>query len=139
MGYATKQNLIDRFGGEELIQLTDRANTGAIDDVVLSQALARADAEIEGYLLGRYSLPLASVPPILANIACDAARYYLYDDHAPDHVRTRYEDVRRLLEGISTGKVQLGLPASAGAAPVAGAPEISAPAREFTKDTLKDF
>lgn len=139
MGYATKQNLIDRFGQEELIQLTDRGNTGAIDDTVLNQALADADAEIEGYLVGRYALPLVSVPPVLTRIACDVARYHLYDDHATEQVRVRYEDVRKLLEGIASGKVQLGLPASAGAAPVAGAPEVSAPEREFTKDTLRDF
>lgn len=139
MGYATKQNLIDRFGQEELIQLTDRANAGAIDDTVLNQAIADADAEIEGYLPGRYTLPLASVPPVLTRIACDVARYHLYDDHATEQVRTRYEDARKLLEGIASGKVQLGLPASAGAAPVAGAPAVSAPAREFTKDTLRDF
>ena len=47
---------------------------------------------------------------------------------------------RKLLEGIAKGAVQLGLPASAGAAPVAGAPEVSQPAeRKFTDETLKDF
>lgn len=137
--YATQQNLIDRFGEGELIQLTDRHNTGAIDAVVLDQAIADADAEIEGYLVGRYALPLASVPPVLTLLACDLARYHLYDDHATEQVRTRYEDARRLLESIASGKVQLGLPAGGGAAPVAGSPEVSTPGREFTKDTLRDF
>ncbi len=137
MGYAVKQNMIDRFGSEELIQLTDRANTGAIDDVVLGQALADADAEINGYLVSRYVLPLASVPPLLMRIACDVARYHLYDDHATEQVRVRYEDARKLLEGIASGRVQLGLPT--GAVPVTGAPQFSAPAREFTRATLRDF
>ncbi len=141
MGYATQQDMVDRFEESELISLTDSANTGTINAVVLGKALADADAEIEGYLVGRYQLPLASVPPVLTRIACDVARYYLYDDHAPEHVRTRYEDARKLLEGIASGRVQLGLPASAGAAPVAGAPEVSAsaPERVFTTDTLRDF
>lgn len=139
MTYATQQDLIDRFAQTELIQITDRANIGVIDATVLGQALADADAEIESYLVGRYALPLASVPPILTRIACDIARYHLYDDRVTEQVRLRYEDVRKLLDSIATGKVQLGLPASAGAAPVAGAPEVSAPAREFTKDTLADY
>lgn len=139
MAYATQQNMIDRFAEEELVQLTDRQDTGVIDVAVLNLALADADAEIEGYLVGRYQLPLASVPPILAHIACDLARYHLYDDHATDHVRQRYEDARNLLQNIAKGNVQLGLPASAGAAPVAGSPQASAPIRVFTNETLKDF
>lgn len=133
--------MIDRFAQAELVQLTNPDNPAAttVNATVLGKALADADAEIEGYLVGRYALPLASMPPILTRIACDIARYHLYDDRATEQVRLRYEDVRKLLDSIASGKVQLGLPASAGAAPVAGAPEVSAPARKFTEDTLADY
>jgi phage gp36-like protein len=139
MTYATEQDLIDRYGEEELIQLTDRANVGAIDSAVLARAIADADAEIEGYLVGRYALPLASVPPLLARLACDIARYHLYDDAPLEQVRTRYEDARAHLKGIANGTVQLGLPASAGAAPVSGSPEVDAPDRVFSRDTLERY
>lgn len=141
MPYATTQDLIDRFGEEEMLQLADRDGDGAIDAAVVDRAVADADAEIEGYLVGRYALPLASIPPVLARIACDIARYHLYDDLATETVRTRYEDARRLLESIAAGKVQLGLPASAGAATVSGSPEVDsdAPARVFTNDSLEGF
>lgn len=141
MPYATTQDLIDRFGEEELLQLADRDGDGVIDAAVVERAAADADAEIEGYLVGRYALPLESVPPVLSRIACDMARYHLYDDLATETVRTRYEDARRLLESIAAGKVQLGLPASAGAAPVSGSPEVDsdAPARVFTRDSLEGF
>ena len=139
MPYATQQNMIDRFAEEELVQLTDRANTGVIDAAVLALALADADVEIDGYLVGRYKLPLGTTPPILTQLACDIARYRLYDDHATDHVRKRYEDARGLLQSISKGQVQLGLPVNGGAAAVAGTPEVSAPTRIFTNETLKDF
>jgi phage gp36-like protein len=137
VGYATKQNMIDRFGSEELIQLTDRNNTGAIDDVVLGQALADADTKIDGYLGTRYTLPLATVPPSLTPIACDIARYNLYDKHATEEVRNRYKDAEGFLKLLAKGEVTLGPD------PVdtegAGSPQYTAPAREFTKDTLGDF
>jgi len=116
MTYATKQQMIDRFGQDELIQLTDRSGAGVIDDVVLDQALADADAEIDGYLAGRYQLPLGSVPPILVVYACDIARYRLYDDAATEQVSRRYQDAVRFLRLAADGKVQLG-PASDGSEP----------------------
>lgn len=108
MAYCTRQNLIDRYGEEELIQLTDRANIGQIDDAVLDQAIADAAAEIDGYLSARYTLPLGSVPAALTRVAADIARYDLYSSVAPEHVRQRYEDARRFLEQIAAGRVQLG-------------------------------
>ncbi|WP_241085737.1 gp436 family protein [Candidatus Vondammii sp. HM_W22] len=137
MPYATTQDLIDRFGEEELIQLTDRTGAGVIDTAVLDRTVA--DGEIDGYLSGRYALPLAEVPPVLVRVACDITRYHLYDDVPHSQVRTRYEDARRLLASISTGKVQLGLPTSAGVEPITGSPEVDAPERIFTGNSLEDF
>lgn len=125
MPYADRDLMIARFGEEELIQLTDRDGAGAIDDTALDTALADADGEIDGYLAVRYALPLATVPPVISRLASDLARYFLYDDHATEQVRMRYEDARRLLEAISAGRVQLGLPSNAGAVEAVGLPEFS--------------
>ena len=98
MSYAVKQDMVDRFRATELIQLTDVDSVAnAIDDTVLDRALDDADAEIDGYLAGRYTLPLATVPRVLTNIACDIARYRLHDDRATEQVTTRYRDAIRLL------------------------------------------
>jgi phage gp36-like protein len=116
MPYATQADLEARFGVDELTQLTDRVNAGVPDAAIVARALADSDAEIDGYLASRYALPLATVPPVLARIACDIARYRLWEDRASEEVRRRYEDARRLLESIARGQVSLGLPA-ANAAP----------------------
>lgn len=118
MPYVTQQQLIDRFGSEELIQLTDRANAGAIDTAVLNQAIADAGAEIDGYLAGRYQLPLATAPSILALYCGDIARYRLYDDAARDEVRKRYDDAIEFLKLVAKGTVRLGAdePAATGGA-----------------------
>lgn len=107
MPYATQSDMTDRFGAVELAQLTDRDNGLVIDATVLGRALADADAEIDAYLATRYQLPLASVPPVLARMAADVARYRLYDDRATDAVRTRYEDAVALLKRMASGDVQL--------------------------------
>ncbi len=111
MAYATQADMEARFGLEELVARTDRNATGAVDATVLNRALSDADAEIDGYLATRYRLPLPTVPAVLARIACDIARYRLWEELASDEVRRRYEDARRLLEALSRGTVSLGLPA----------------------------
>lgn len=116
MSYATQADMEARFGRDELIARTDRNATGSVDGAVLDRALADADAEIDGYLAARYALPLPTVPPMLARIACDIARYRLWEDMASDEVRRRYEDARRLLEMMARGTVALGLPADLPAA-----------------------
>jgi phage gp36-like protein len=105
MPYCTRQNLIDRFTEAELIQLTDRANLGVINDSVLNQAISDADNEINGYIAKH--LPLATVPPRLVKLACDIARYHLYDDLVPDHVQNRYRDAVAYLSGVSKGQFPL--------------------------------
>lgn len=107
MSYASQTDLTDRFGATELAQRTDRTNGTTIDTVVLGRALSDADAEIDGYLATRYSLPLASTPPVINRLACDLARYRLYDDGVPETVRVRYQDAVSLLKRMASGEVQL--------------------------------
>lgn len=103
MSYCTVQDLIDRFGERELIQITDRDCQDVINQAVLAQAIADAEVEINSYI-SRW-LPLQSVSDNLTRIACNFTRYYLYDDKMIDEVRVRYEDGRRYLEQLATGKI----------------------------------
>lgn len=107
MSYCTRQNMIDRFTEQELIQLSDRDNLGVIDDAVLTQSILDADAEINSYL-SRYTLPLANVPANLVRMACDIARYYLYDDAIIDTVKIRYDQAISYLMQVAKGNITLG-------------------------------
>ncbi len=115
MAYCTKQDMLDRFGQDEIIKLTDRDNLGVINDAVLTLAIDDAGAEIDGYL-SKYLLPLANVPEVLVRNCCDIARYFLYDDAAPERVEKRYEAVRLFLTNVAKGAISLGLD-STGAIP----------------------
>lgn len=141
MSYASQNDMIERFGEREVRILTDRENMGLIDAAVLAYALAQADAEIDGYLQGRFALPLASVPVLLVGIACDVARYRLAgtDIRETDPIRTRYKDAIKLLTSISKGELQLGLSAGGQPAPEAGAVRVVEGTRVFTPGTLSDY
>ncbi len=117
MSYCTKQNLIDRYGEDELIQRTDRAGLGVIDDTVLDRCIADADGEIDGYLSPKYGAPLAVVPKVIERIACAITRYYLYDDSVTDQVAALYKDAIAFLKGVANGTVSIGIDA-VGAEPV---------------------
>jgi phage gp36-like protein len=111
MAYCTQQDMIGRFGDEELIQLTDRAQLNEIDAAIITQAIADAGAEIDGYLAGVYPLPLATVPLQLTRISCDMARYYLHlakgIGSESDPIGRRYAHAVKYLNAVATGSISL--------------------------------
>lgn len=140
MTYATQQNLIDRFGEDQLTQLTDRDGLGVINATVVSRALGDADAEINGYLSTRYTLPLSPVPAVLEKLACDIARYRLFEDAAKDIVKERYENAIRFLKDVVSGKVTLGVDGSGeSAATISNAVQISATTPVFRRSESDGF
>lgn len=141
MGYAALQDMVDRFGETELVQLSDRSMTAtAIDETVVAAKLADADAEIDGYLGQRFTLPLASVPPVLKRIATDLARYHLYDDRATEQVTKRYDDAIAFLKGVAKGDLSIGVD-EGGEEPAQaiGAPVFVEGESVFSRDKLRDF
>lgn len=108
MAYATLANLIERFGERELTQLTDTESPGSIDEAVTARALADAEALVDGYLGGRYTLPLATVPPVLTGAVCDLARARLYKDALPEVVEKRHDDALKFLALLGQGRITLG-------------------------------
>jgi phage gp36-like protein len=140
MPYASKQNMIDRFSEESLIQLTDRVEpyTQEIIDAVLNQALEDADAMINTYLAKRYDLPLASIPAVLPRHAAVIAYYDLHRGHHPEEVRTNYEDTLSFLDKVSRGLVVLDAQGTEPSSAPADA-RVEGPDRMFSRDSLKGF
>lgn len=135
--YASRIAMVDRFGESEVVALTDRTRTGQIDDSVLLPALESASAEIDGYLAGRFPLPLTNPPRILAGYACDIARYRLCGSgtRLTEDIRDRFRDAVRFLELAAAGKVSLGGMPDGGAAPSADdSIQFHAGTRVFARD-----
>lgn len=138
--YATTQDMINRFGEEELQLLTDRdGSLGAIADLVLDQAIADASAEIDGYLGGRYTLPLPSVPAVLTRICCDIARYLLHDERAPEQLQKRYEASVKFLRSLGNGELSLGQPDAGSSGPSNNLAQIESAGSVFGRKQSKGF
>ena len=116
MTYATHQSQRDRISEAELRQMSDAA-AQAIDETRLQIALDDAQAEIDGYLAGRYLLPLvdpAGLPlPVsgdLLRCAVDIVVYRLQTLRPADDIkdaRRRYEDAIKLLAAFKDGSREL--------------------------------
>ena len=136
MSYTNRLELEAAYGADEILQLTDRDQDGEPDSDFIASAIRRTDGLIDGYLMGRYTLPLTPVPLVLTAYACDIARYFLYEDAAQEYVRQTYEDALRWLRDVAAGKVIL-KPEDGPLA--AGSPQAFAPERVFTRTTLTGF
>lgn len=141
MPYATLQDMVDRFGEAELAELTNREpGATSVNEDVLGKALADADAEIDSYIAGRYGpLPLAVIPTVLIQRACDLARWFLYGDRPTDTVTARYNAAIAWLKGVARGEVSLNLSATNQDTRGSDLPVVSSPERAFTGDSLKGF
>lgn len=110
--YATINDFILRVGEFQAMQLTDRDNAGEVNQEVLTIALSDSSSQIDGYLVGRYALPLKTIPQNLTRICCDLTRYRLAsmsDVSITEEIIERYKLSLRELEGIASGKVSLGI------------------------------
>lgn len=119
MSYATLNDMYARYSQSDLHTLIDVK----IDDSfaepsdeltnarhrLLQIALDDATATIDGYIDGRATLPLKTVPTVLIRVACVLARFSLEEGQATDKATKDKEDVIRLLEKVSAGDISLGL------------------------------
>lgn len=110
MTYATRSDLEDRYGADELVQRESMLPAGAV-----ARALLDADAEVNGYVAGAYGVPLTPVPANIVRIAAAIARYRLLGDATTDQARADYEDAIRFLRDVQAGRATL-----MDAAPIAG-------------------
>lgn len=137
MAYCARTDLTNRFG-IEIAQLIDRDNNSVDDAGVLESAIAGADAIIDGYLSGRYAVPLDPVPQLIKDISCDLSRFRLWGSNAPEGVAQANDAALALLRDIARGVIILEMPKPE-QAPVNAQISISAPDRIFTSETLADF
>jgi len=130
---------------DDLVELTDDATPPTfINEDVIDRAITDAGELIDGYLRGRYTLPLSPVPGLINTLAADITIYRLYARRIrltpPEIVTERYKEAQKILGKIQSGNVSLGSENTGGdVTPVTGGPQFSAPDRVFTRDTLGDY
>jgi phage gp36-like protein len=137
--YCSLDEFIARFDLDELVQLTDPNGTGSIGRQVAEAAIVDASSLIDGYLGGRYALPLTTVPTVLIRLCADIARYNLYDNAVTDVVEKNYKHAVDFLMNVSTGKVRLGLSGTNEKAESDAVISIESGVKVFSRDNAKGF
>ena len=144
MSYATAQDVINRYPNRDLVQLTNEDPTATtVNTTPITQALTDASAEIDGYIEGRFTLPLADPPAVLNRLATDIAMYRLQSLrplHDLEDARKRYDDAVAMLSKVAAGELTLGLAADGKEPPVAASVEtVEGPERVFNRGKLKGY
>lgn len=113
--YCTKQDLIDRYGEEELIQLTwrgpedpDDPEPPEVDGDAVDRACEDATATVDSYARGAYLTPLvAANQTVVKPYACAIARWHLHEDGHPEHVEHAFKAAIDWLKDLAAGRVGL--------------------------------
>lgn len=143
MAYCTLDDIKKTVPNNDLLQLTDdTVPPAAINQANVDRAIADASELIDGYLRGRYNLPLNPVPGLVNTLSADIAIYRLYARRVkltpPEGVSERYKDAVKLLEQIQRGLISLS-GQTTGDVPDTGGVKVSSPGRVFTRDALGGY
>ncbi|KRP97480.1 Mu-like prophage FluMu protein gp36 [Pseudomonas lactis] len=138
MRYCTRADIGNAIPEITLIQLSnDDPAAQQPNENVIGDGVRQAEELVDGYLRGRYNLPLDPVPTVLRDAVVYLARHWLYqrrpEGSMPDPVKDSRKDTIKLLESIRDGVVTLGMPTGQ-ATPEPGEIKVRARPRQFTDD-----
>ena len=139
--YSSLDDMIAQFGQQALVDLTDRdaPYSGKINAALLEEALRQASALVDGHLAGRYALPLAHVPTLVARLTRSIAFYDLHIGAASEKAERDHKEALAVLRDIAKGNVKLPAELNAPAPASESNAEFIGGKRVFTKASLKGF
>lgn len=141
MAYCTQQDLVDRIGAKLLLEVSDLERTGRINEDRVEQACIDASAEIDGWLIARYTVPMNPITPAVKRMAVNLALEQLFiargfsADSSDQAIAKAAEATRKQLELMARGVVGSGAtqPKRDQAA------QIVAPDRVFDRTKMEGF
>ena len=111
MDYCTIEDIETQTSTPTLIQLTSDDGQEEVSRVVALEAILYSSTLIDGYLRGRYSLPLDTHFPLLRILAIDLSIYRLYSrrmrNEMPEVIETAYKNAISTLRDIQKGVITL--------------------------------
>jgi len=145
MRYCTVDQLLLSMSERTLIELSndDVYQTTGVNAPVVAQVIDDAEQLVDGYLSGRYDMPLPIVPTILRQITRAIACHMLYarrpdGRELPQAVSDLYRTQIRLLEHIRDGRISLGIPKGP-TYPSSGEFKVISRPKLFDRSTLEDY
>ena len=111
MFYCTIEDIETQASTPTLIQLSSDNGQEEVNRVVVEEAIIYSSTLIDGYLRGRYTLPLNIHFPLLRILAIDLSIYRLYSrrmrNEMPEVIQTNYDNaistLRDIQKGVSEG------------------------------------
>jgi len=142
--YSAAADISNVITQASVLQLTDDEGLGSINQARVTAAISSADELINGYLRSRYTLPLASTPPMLKDLSVNLAICNLYQRrfaaNMPEAISKQYAASIKLLESIQKGVISLGIEDTAQPASGGGIrTNKTADDRMFSKDELSKY
>jgi len=143
--YCEAADIAGHVPNARLVELTDDAEprTGEINAEIIDKAIAESTAIIDTLIGGRYSLPLASIPPVLKKISIDLTIYNLYARHADSEefkgACKRHDNAMKLLQMIADGTVTLGIDEADGNAGFFAKSYVEGGPARFTMDSMRSL
>ena len=111
MDYCTIEDIETHTSTPTLIQLTSDDGQEEVDRVVAQEAILYSSTLIDGYLRGRYTLPLDTHFPLLRILAIDLSIYRLYTrrmrNEMPEVIDNNYKNAIATLRDIQKGVITL--------------------------------
>jgi phage gp36-like protein len=143
MRYCTRADIGQAIPELTLTQLSnDDPAAMTPNEAVIEDAVRQAEELVDGYLRGRYNLPLDPVPTVVRDAVVYLARHWLYqrrpEGAIPEAVKDSRKDTIRLLESIRDGVVTVGMPNGA-AAPEPGEIRVRSRQPTFSRDRWKEY
>lgn len=144
MAYSTTADVLAMIDSTDLSQLVDDEDLGGLSDPAtdrIERAIEDADAEIDGYLGVKYSVPLSPVPNMIRRISVTIAVYLLFSRRKgpPENWIRLYEEAINYLKSVIAGETSLGNTDPDGT-PGGGSQaefHVDNPERLFRRDKLK--
>lgn len=136
-----KDDALNAIIGDAFIE--DPAEREAKIGPIIEAAIADADAEIDGYLAKRYTVPISPTPGVLKKFSKDIAVYNLYSRVGIDegseekNYLNRYNAAVKFLTLVAEGKVSIGAQVDDPAAAASTGFAAKSNPRLFSRDTMK--
>jgi phage gp36-like protein len=140
MAYCTINDIEKMIPVIEMAELTaESGNTP--DSNVVSEAIAKADAEIDSYLGVKYTVPFSSAPARVKSLSEDISIYYLYTRRsiAPELREKNYKNANDFLKSIAAGTAVLMAGSTEAAGSSGQAPQVYSSTPVFDRDNMTSW
>jgi len=112
MAYATPDDLVSRYGEQEIIEISTPAGQpmDAVNTAAVTTAIGDASDMIDSFLRKRYVTPVAAPPQVLTQSCCAIARYLLCQaggTTSAEKVKDAYQAAQSWLRKVQDGSVTL--------------------------------